>query len=67
MSGLEVFIAAAGVAVTMLVLVAMVLITPRGTVDANAEGDIPEGSSVSAQTEAAPSGRFPAGTQVAGS
>lgn len=47
MSGLEVLVAFAGLAVTVLVVAAMILITPRGQVDLHEEAPDPQGSSLS--------------------
>jgi hypothetical protein len=47
MSGLEVLLAIAGLIVTALVVVGMVLITPRGVVEVRAEGSPPDGSNLS--------------------
>jgi hypothetical protein len=59
MSGLEVFIGIAGAVITGLVLVAMILITPRGTVEIHTEATDPDGSNLSPQPESN-SGSLPA-------
>jgi hypothetical protein len=56
MTALEVLIAVAGFTVTVLVIVAMVLITPRGEVDLHDGVMDPQGSNLSrADTALAPS------------
>jgi hypothetical protein len=47
MSGLEVLIGIAGFSVTVLVVAAMILITPRGQVDLHAHETDPQGSNLS--------------------
>jgi len=47
MSGLEVLVALAGLGVTLLVVAAMILITPRGQVRLDAEKTDPQGSELS--------------------
>ena len=47
MSALEVLVGVAGSAVTILVVAAMILITPRGQVDLRERADDPQGSSLS--------------------
>jgi hypothetical protein len=47
MTGLEVLIAVAGLIATALVIVGMVLITPRGVVDVHVEGTDSGGSNLS--------------------
>ena len=47
MTGLEVLLAVAGVAVTVLVVAAMILITPRGLVDVNEDATDRQGSDLS--------------------
>jgi len=47
MSGLEVLVALAGLGVTLLVVAAMILITPRGQVRLDAEETDPQGSELS--------------------
>jgi hypothetical protein len=47
MTALEIALAVAGVGVTALVAVAMVLIVPAGTVEVHQEGEDPEGSNLS--------------------
>ena len=47
MTGLELVLAVAGVGVTALVVVAMVLIVPAGTMEVHREGEDPEGSNLS--------------------
>ena len=56
MTGLELVLAVAGVGVTALVVVAMVLIVPAGTVEIHREGEDSGGSNLSPR--AAP-GRSP--------
>jgi hypothetical protein len=46
MSTLDIFVAVAGCGVTVLVVVAMVLITPRGVVDLRAQASDAEASDV---------------------
>jgi hypothetical protein len=55
MSGLDVLLAVAGLAVMAMVIAGMVLITPRGAVDVHAEGDDPQGSNLSAVPAPVPS------------
>jgi hypothetical protein len=50
MTGLDVLLALAGIGVTVMVIVGMVLITPRGTVEVHAEGADPQGSNRSSTT-----------------
>ena len=47
MSGLEVVVGIAGLAVTVLVVAAMILITPRGQVDLHEDATDPQGSDLS--------------------
>lgn len=47
MTGLEVLLAVAGFAVTVLVVTGMILITPRGEVDLHQEATDPQGSHLS--------------------
>lgn len=47
MSGLEVLVALAGLSVTVLVVAAMILITPRGQVDLHHDETDPQGSDLS--------------------
>lgn len=47
MTGLELLLALAGLAVTVLVIAGMILVTPRGAVDVHAEGTDPQGSNLS--------------------
>lgn len=47
MSALEVLVGVAGLAVTALVVAAMILITPRGQVDLHEEATDPQGSNLS--------------------
>ena len=51
MTGLEVLLALAGTAVTMLVIAGMILITPRGEVGVHAAGSDPQGSNLSPAPE----------------
>ncbi len=60
MTGLEVLLAVAGIAVTVLVVAGMILITPRGEVDVHAEGADSQGSDLSRATAS----DRPAGVQV---
>jgi hypothetical protein len=48
MTGLDVLLAIAGLAVMAMVIAGMVLITPGGAVDVHAAGDDPPGSNLSA-------------------
>jgi hypothetical protein len=52
MTGLDVLLALAGIGVTAMVIVGMVLITPRGVVDVHAEGTDSQGSNLSSTTPA---------------
>ena len=54
MSALEVLVGVAGLAVTVLVVAAMILITPRGQVDHHEQAGDPQGSNLSRTT--APNG-----------
>jgi len=47
MSGLEILVGVAGIGVTVLVVAAMILITPRGQVDLHAQAAGSEGSNLS--------------------
>ncbi len=47
MSALEMLVGVAGIAVTVLVVAAMILITPRGEVGVHAAGSDPRGSNLS--------------------
>jgi hypothetical protein len=47
MSGLEVLVGIAGLGVTVLVVAAMILITPRGQVDMHGQATDPQGSDLS--------------------
>ena len=47
MSGLEVLVGIAGFGVTILVVAAMILITPRGEVDLHGQATDPQGSNLS--------------------
>ena len=47
MSAIEVFLAIAGFVVTALVVAGMILLTPRGQVPVQADGDDPQGSELS--------------------
>ena len=47
MTGLDVLLAVAGLAVTILVVAGMILITPRGTVNAFDDGTDPQGAALS--------------------
>ena len=47
MTGLDVVLAVAGLAVTVLVVAGMILITPRGTVDALDDETDPQGAELS--------------------
>ena len=47
MSGLELLVGIAGFGVTVLVVVAMILITPRGQVDLHGQVTDPQGSDLS--------------------
>lgn len=47
MTGLEVLLAVAGFAMTVLVVAGMILITPRGLVDVNGDATDPQGSDLS--------------------
>ena len=47
MSGLEVLVASAGLIVTVLVVAAMILMTPRGQVDLDGDETDPQGSDLS--------------------
>ena len=62
MSGFEVLIAIAGVVVTVLVVVGMILITPRGVVEVHTEGEDPEGSNLSPMPAPAHQPRTPTAT-----
>jgi hypothetical protein len=46
-TGLEVLLAVAGFAMTVLVVAGMILITPRGLVDVNGDATDPQGSDLS--------------------
>jgi hypothetical protein len=46
-TGLEVLLAVAGFAATVLVVAGMILITPRGLVDVNGDATDPQGSDLS--------------------
>jgi hypothetical protein len=46
-TGLEVLLAVAGVAMTVLVVAGMILITPRALVDVNGDATDPQGSDLS--------------------
>jgi hypothetical protein len=50
MSGLEVLVGVAGFGVTLLVVAAMILITPQGQVDVHEEAADPMGSDLSRAT-----------------
>ena len=50
MSALEVLVAVAGSGVTVLVVAAMILITPRGQVDLDEHPNDPQGSNLSRTT-----------------
>ena len=52
MSAIEVLLAIAGFTVTALVVVGMILLTPRGQVPVHADDDDPQGSQLSAATAA---------------
>ena len=52
MTGLEVLLALAGTAVAVLVIMGMILITPRGEVEVHAAGRDPRGSNLSPAPEA---------------
>ena len=56
MTGLEVLLAVAGSAVTVLVIAGMILITPRGEVDLYGDATDPQGSNLS-QADAPDPGR----------
>ena len=62
MNGVEVLIGIAGVVVTILVMVGMILITPRGVVEVHTEGEDPEGSNLSPQPAPAHPVRTPTTT-----
>ncbi len=47
MTGLDLLLALAGLAVTLLVVAGMILITPQGATEVHAEGTDPEGSNLS--------------------
>ncbi len=47
MTGLDLLLAVAGCGVTVLVVVGMILITPRGQVEVHVEGSDPQGSTLS--------------------
>ena len=47
MSGLELLVGLAGLGLTVLVVVAMILITPRGQVDLYADDSDPQGADLS--------------------
>ena len=47
MTGLEVLLAVAGFAATVLVVAGMILITPRGEVDLHGDATDPQGSDLS--------------------
>ena len=51
MTGLEVLLALAGTAVAVLVIMGMILITPRGEVEVQAAGADPRGSNLSPAPE----------------
>ena len=51
MTGLEMLLALAGTAVTVLVIAGMILITPRGEVGVHAAGSDPRGSNLSPAPE----------------
>lgn len=51
MSSLEVLLACAGFLVLVLVLAAMILVTPRGVVELHREGTDPQGSTLSPTRE----------------
>jgi hypothetical protein len=53
-SGLEVLLAVAGAAATLLVIAGMILITPRGQVDMQQDGPSSQGSELSRAATADP-------------
>jgi hypothetical protein len=55
MSAVEILVGCAGAAVTVLVVIGMILITPRGQVEVHAEGTDPQGSNLSPTRRRRPS------------
>jgi hypothetical protein len=61
MSGLEVLIALAGLGATVLVVAAMILVTPRGEVDLHGDETDPQGSDLSRAGAPNPPAQAPTG------
>jgi hypothetical protein len=58
-SALEVLLAVAGAAATLLVIAGMILLTPRGQVDIERDGPSSQGSELSRATAADPTAPAP--------